>query len=66
MELKRLTGIHCHVSILSIIEGIYHGQEDFRDDMFTEMILDLDGTHILGGFNKYSDGGGFRGFFTRL
>ena len=38
--------------IISGLEGIKSGKEDLRDDVVSKMIKELDGKHILGGFNQ--------------
>ena len=59
------TDIPIHGRILSVIEDIWNGKEDLRDDMVSKIIQDLYGRHRLGGFNKNQIGDLLPGFDMR-
>ena len=51
------TGIPPHVIFFSVIKEICHWKEALRDDVVSEMIEDLNGLQILGGFNQNQSAG---------
>ena len=40
------------VIILCVIEGIWRGKEDLKDNVVSKMIYELDNRGALGGFNN--------------